>query len=137
MSMGLRRLVGAGAALLVALSITASVVTPPVRGLVTGGIRPCDALGGAGLPHYASGTVTVLKGVLTWRSNPGTSEYVDVLPTTVVAHESVSSNGMYRFDLAPGRYVLQAAPPGSYGPYAPVTVNAGDDLLVDIPNQCI
>jgi hypothetical protein len=135
--MGLRSLFVGGAALLVALSITASAVSPPLRGLVSGGIRPCDALGSADLPHYASGTVTVLEGQVTWRSSPGTPEYVDVLPTTVVAQESVPTNGMYRFDLAPGRYVLEAAPRGSYGPYATVTVNAGDDLPVDIPNECI
>jgi len=128
---------GAAAALLVALSMTAAVVAPPLRGVVSGGIRPCDALGNPKLPHYAAGTVTVLKGEVTWRSSPGTAEYVEVLPTTVVAQESVPSNGMYRFDLEPGRYVLEAAPPGAYGPSAAVTVSAGDDLLVDIPNECI
>lgn len=137
MSMGLRSLFAGAAALLVTLSITASVVTPPVRGLVSGGIRPCDALGSPDLPHYTSGTVTVLNGRVTWKTSQGTPAYVDVLPTTVVAQESVPTSGMYRFDLAPGRYVLEAAPSGSYGPYAAVTVDAGDDLLVDIPNQCI
>ncbi len=135
--MSRRSLAGAGAALLVAVSITASVVTPPVRAVVSGGIRPCDALGSAGLPHYASGTVTVLGGQVTWRSSPGTADSVAVLPTTEVAEASVPPNGTYRFDLAPGRYVLEAGPRGSYGPFATVTLNAGDDLLVDIPNECI
>ena len=71
MSMGLRSVFGGAAALLVALSITESVVTPPVRGLVSGGIRPCDALGTPDLPHYTSGTVTVLKGKVTWQTSPG------------------------------------------------------------------
>lgn len=135
MRKGLRNLFGVAAALLVALSITAAAVTPPLRGVVSGGIRPCDALGRPDLPHYAAGTVTVLEGQVTWRSSQGTPSYVDVLPTTVVAHESVPTDGMYRFDLDPGRYVLEAAPAGAYGPYA--TVSAGDDLLVDIPNVCI
>jgi hypothetical protein len=134
----LRNLFGAAAALLVALSITAAIVTPPLRGVVSGGIRPCDALGNTNLPHYAAGTVTVLKGQVTWRSSQGEPNYVDVLPTTVVVQgKSIPTNGMYRFDLDPGRYVLEAAPPGSYGPYSTVTLNAGDDLLVDIPNTCI
>lgn len=137
MQRGLRNLFGAAAALLVALSITAAVVTPPLRGVVSGGIRPCDALGNTNLPHYAAGIVTVLKGQVTWRSSQGEPNYVGVLPTTVVVQERIPTDGMYRFDLDPGRYVLEAAPPGSYGPYSTVTVNAGDDLLVDIPNTCI
>lgn len=137
MPKGLRNLFGAAAAVLIALSITAAAVTPPVRGAVSGGIRPCDALGRTDLPHYTAGTVTVLKGQVTWRSSQGTQSLVEVLPTAVVAQESIPVNGMYRFDLEPGRYVLEAAPPGADGPYASVTVSAGDDLLVDIPNDCI
>jgi len=123
--------------MLVALSITAAAITPPLRGVVSGGIRPCDAFGNPDLPHYAAGTVTVLKGQVTWQSGQGGPSNVDVLPTTVVAQETVPTNGRYRFDLQPGSYVLEAAPSAGYGPYATVTVNAGDDLLVDIPNECI
>jgi hypothetical protein len=137
MPRGLRNLLGAAAAMLVALSITAAAITPPLRGVVSGGIRPCDALGNPDLPHYAAGTVTVLKGQVTWQSGQGGPSYVDVLPTTVVAQETVPTNGMYRFDLQPGSYVLEAAPSGGYGPYTTVTVNAGDELVVDIPNTCI
>ena len=137
MPRGLRNLLGAAAALLVALSITAVAITPPLRGVVSGGIKSCDALGNPDLPHYAAGSVTVLKGQVTWRSSQGTPTYVDVLPSTVVAQEGIPTNGMYRFDLEPGSYVLEAAPPGSYGPYSTVRISAGDDVVVDIPNTCI
>jgi hypothetical protein len=137
MAGSLRNLCGAGSAVLVALSITAAAVTPPLRGVVSGGIRPCDALGNPDLPHYAAGEVTVLKGEVTWRNGEGSRSQVDVLPAAVVTQVSLSANGMYRFDLEPGRYVLEAAPPGAYGPHTAVTVSAGDDLQADIPNVCI
>ncbi|MGH7765757.1 MAG: hypothetical protein ACREOM_15200 [Candidatus Dormibacteraceae bacterium] len=131
------RLLGAAAAALIAISLTAAAVIPPNRGIVSGGIRPCSALDNPNLEHYAGGTVTVLEGQVKWRSVPGTSDTADVLPSRAVARENVPTNGLFRFELDPGVYVLEAAPPGDFGAYTTASVGAGDDLLVDIPNGCI
>ncbi|HKV88149.1 MAG TPA: hypothetical protein VJT78_09145 [Candidatus Dormibacteraeota bacterium] len=135
-----RRLLGllaSAVAVFVSVALTAAVVTPPHRGVVTGGIMACRALDNPGQPHYVAGTVIVLRGDVTWRA-VGPAASVDVLPTAVAGRQTVSADGMYRFDLDAGHYVLlDAARPGDYGPYATVTVGAGEDLLVDIPNSCI
>jgi len=103
-------------------------------GTVTGGITPCSGILVPSGPHYAAGTVTVLKGQIV----AGSAGRL-VIPTTVVARQSVTTNAMYRFVLEPGPYVLQAqfSPPSNILPFARVTVHAGDDLHVDIPNMCI
>jgi hypothetical protein len=83
------------------------IPAPHDKGVVIGGIIPCQAIIMRGGPQYAPGTVTVLKGKVSWRSTgPGTS--VVVFPTTVVAQASVTTNGTYLFTLDPGDYVLQA-----------------------------
>jgi len=110
---------------------------PPNEGLVVGGIIPCAALGPPTGVQYAAGTVTVLEGVLTWRTTgPGTS--VVVFPQTVAARQTVLTNASYRFALAPGDYVLQAQfpPPANVTPFVSVTVRAGTTEQVDIPNMC-
>lgn len=132
-----RNLFGNAAAVLVTASITAGVLTPPQRGNVAGGIMGCDALGARDGPQFIGSTVTVLKGIVRWGSNPGPASSIDVLPTTVVAQESVPAGGTDRFDIEPGRYVLLAAPPGDWGPYASLTLNPGDEVRVDIANPCI
>ena len=72
--------------------------SPGNAGTVTGGIIPCEALGIAGEPHYAAGTVTVLEGQIHWRTTgPGTS--VQVFPTTVVVTEQVGVDTSYDFVL--------------------------------------
>jgi len=108
------------------------MVTPPGHGRVTGGIIPCNAIGESGGLRYDAGTVTVLEGHVTWHSTVSEPSMVDVLPTTVVEKQTVSSRATYGFDLLPGEYVLQAG----YS-YASVTLNPGDDVWVDIPNRCI
>lgn len=125
-------------ALALVVAITIGALTPPHRGTVTGGILPCHALDDPGLPRYDGGKVIVLKGDVAWRTDSRTANSTDVLPSTVAAEQTVSRNGMYSFDLDAGDYVLLAASqPGDYGPFTTVTVSAGDDLLVDIPNRCI
>jgi hypothetical protein len=107
-------------------------------GTVTGGIIPCVALGISGEPHYAAGTVTVLKGQLHWRSTgPGTS--VIVFPAAVVVTEQVGLDASYDFILGPGDYVLRARFPGpaNIEQWVSVTVRAGQTQHVDIPNTCI
>jgi hypothetical protein len=116
-------------ALLVALSMVTGSTLVPTRAVVSGGIIRCTALGEDG-PRYAAGIVTVLKGRVTWRKSAGPAEYDMVLPTTVVEREAV--RGTYRFDLAPGQYVLESGVS-----YASVTLDPGDDLHVDIQNMCI
>jgi hypothetical protein len=112
--------------------------SPGNTGTVTGGIIPCEALGIAGEPHYAAGTVTVLEGQIHWRTTgPGTS--VQVLPSTVVVTEQVGVDTSYDFTLRPGGYVLRArfAPPANVEPSVSVTVHAGQTEHIDIPNMCI
>jgi hypothetical protein len=114
------------------------IPAPHDKGVVIGGIIPCQAIIMRGGPQYAPGTVTVLKGKVSWRSTgPGTS--VVVFPTTVVAQASVTTNGTYLFTLDPGDYVLQAhfAPPANVTPFTEITVNHGVGVHVDIPNMCI
>ena len=112
--------------------------SPGNTGTVTGGIIPCEALGIAGEPHYAAGTVTVLEGQIHWRTTgPGTS--VQVFPTTVVVTEQVGVDTSYDFTLRPGGYDLRArfAPPANVEPSVSVTVHAGQTEHIDIPNMCI
>ena len=112
--------------------------SPGNTGTVTGGIIPCEALGIAGEPHYAAGTVTVLEGQIHWRTTgPGTS--VQVLPSTVVVTEQVGVDTSYDFVLPSGDYVLRARfpAPASIEPSVSVTVHAGQTEHIDIPNMCI
>ena len=123
------RVTGVIAAALMVLS-TAALVIPDGKAAVTGGIIPCSGLPNPNLPQYSAGTVTVLKGQVTWKSM-GQGNLQDVLPTDVVAQERVGTNETYRFVLDPGRYVIQA------GVYTSVTLQPGDDVHVDVPNLCI
>jgi hypothetical protein len=117
-------------------SVTSVQVSPNPKGVVTGGIMPCGMIAPSGV-LYVAGTVTVLKGQETLRST-GPSTYVTVFPTTVVTQQSVVTNGTYRFVLDPGQYVLRArySPPGDVAPFVNVTLRAGTNLKVDIPNMC-
>lgn len=121
------------AALLASLSACAASDT----GVVTGGIEPCAAIGYPGEPHYAAGTVTVLTGQRRERSI-GPGSWVEVLPTTVVAHEQVGVNAIFSFVLKPGDYVVEAhfPPPATVVPWIKVTVYAGQTLHADITNEC-
>jgi hypothetical protein len=115
-----------------------AAVLPNGRAVVTGGIIPCAGIPDPNGPYYAAGTVTVLRGQVSWQ-NEGPGYFADVLPTRVVAGERVAANGTYLFVLEPGEYVLEAQfpPPSNVLPYTAVTVNAGDNLRVDIPNMCL
>ena len=134
-----RNVWGRGPAVLVAVLTLLSCQTPSVvsvtpapngKGVITGGIIPCEGIPIPSGPRYAAGTVTVFKGHI---ASTG------VLPTTAVAQESVAVNATYRFVLDPGQYVLQAQfpPPANVLPFASVTLRAGDNLGVDIPNMCM
>ncbi len=129
-----------GLAIVVAIGMGAAGVIPATTGRVQGGIVPCRAIPDPHGPRYAAGVVTVLKGDMTWRStgSAGGPSVVGVPPTAVVASRSVGRDAVYEFTPAPGRYVLTAAYRDSTArPYIAITVNPGDDLLVDIPNVCI
>jgi hypothetical protein len=129
----LARVVALLAATLVLLSGGATVV-PDWKGVVTGGVFPCAGIVGSEELRFAGGTVTVLRGEINWQ-NPAEP----VFPTGVVAEERVSSGGTFRFVLEPGQYVLttEFPPPSNYFPYSTLTLQPGDNLMVDIPNQCM
>jgi hypothetical protein len=124
------RVTGLLAAALALLS-SAAFVVPDVKGIVTGGIIPCAGIPIPDSPHYAAGTVTVLKGQVSWKSaEQGFTAMV--FPSNVVAQQRVDTNTTYRFVLEPGQYVLQAG-----NAFTTATLQPSDDLFVDIPNMCI
>jgi uncharacterized membrane protein len=93
--------------------------------------------------RYAAGVVDVLKGRLTWRAtSPGNQQVV--FPTSVVAEQSVTANGVYRFVLSPGSYVLRAhygasvtANGAPLTPWKQIVLMSGTTVKADIPNMCI
>jgi hypothetical protein len=115
-----------------------SAPPPNGKGLVIGGILPCMGVVMLRGPHYAAGGVFVLKGQVAWKP-VATGAMVPVLPDTVVAQETVTENSSYRFELDPGRYVLQAhySYPSVVVPFIAVTVKAGAIVDIDISNNCI
>jgi hypothetical protein len=131
-------LLSGGASILPNGQVTGFPNYPTGVAVVTGGIIPCAGIPDPNGPYYAAGTVTVLGGQVTWQNN-GQGYLADVLPTRVVARERVAMNGTYLFVLEPGQYVLEAQfpPPSNVLPYTVVTVSAGDNLSVDIPNMCL
>jgi len=108
------------------------------NGLVVGGVDPCSGLGFAPPgERYEAATVTVREGHISWEpAGPGSSTMI--LPKVVSARQTVSTNELYRFTLAPGDYVLEAQfpPPSNVTPFTAVTVKAGVTAVVDIPNMC-
>jgi hypothetical protein len=100
---------------------------------VSGGIVQCSGIWDPTAPRYAAGTVTVLKGQVTWKS-AASPDLVPVLPTTVVATERVGPDSTYFFVLEPGRYVLQArySAPIEVALFSEVTVQPGDDVSLDL-----
>lgn len=89
----------------VSIGVAACAPSLPAKGEVLGGISRCDALGTPG-PQYVAGTVTVLRGQVTWRTiRPGTSQAV--FPSERVASQTVGTEGLYQFQLDPGTYVLR------------------------------
>lgn len=110
------------------------------RTVVTGGIRPCigrSVRTVPGPPRYVAGTVLVLEGHIT-RKNLGHGYRTMIFPRSVVARETVKGNTMYRFTLAPGRYVLTARLARSNArPFVQIIVKQQAAIRVDIPNMCI
>jgi hypothetical protein len=108
------------------------------RGVVVGGIWPCDALVTRPL-SFVGGTVAVLQGAV--RLAPlekGVSR--TVLPRHLVAVQTVSASHEYRFDLPPSKYVLKLLR-YSNGPLPPlafvsVTVVSGRTVKANIPDVC-
>src|SRR5438132_2351119 len=94
------RAIGLVTALLVILS--GGLSSPPsAKGVVTGRIAPCMGLPIPDGPRYAAGTVFVLQGQVRWKSE-GHGNYVDMLPSDVVARQDVATNQAYWFALEPG-----------------------------------
>jgi hypothetical protein len=127
-----------------AIGVAVGGVLPPSGARLTGGITWCQALTDRPIPgetRYVQGLVQLLKGDVSWQpdpSNPGVLQ--DVLPTEVVAQETVGTDDRYSFEFSPGHYVLYA--PQSAGVsnafrYVEVTLKRGDNVIVDIPNNCI
>src|SRR5712691_2650905 len=122
-----------------AVSVVSGTPSPVGKAIVTGGLVGCSAP----LPcpynaaPYVAGIVTVLAGHVNGHST-GCGTSTDVLPTTVVTQQSVTTYAKYRFVLDPGSYVLQARfpPPSKVAPFTSVTLRAGDNLRVDIPDGC-
>jgi hypothetical protein len=101
-------------------------------GRVTGYIDACEAVG---LPRarHAAGTVTALRGRLTWKDD-GRGTYQPRLPTTAAARQRVAAGHTFSFDLAAGQYVLVAR--GGDLSFIDATVTAGRVLYQDLPNRC-
>lgn len=116
-----------------------TLAPPSGMGVVVGGIDPCEGIYIPSGPRYAAGTVTVLRGVVTWQNvGPGVTKAV--LPATVVAKQAVKENSSYRFTLGPGSYVLlgrYAAEGSNAGPFVQIQIRAGAYDLVDIPDLCM
>lgn len=107
---------------------------PAGKGVVTGGIQWCSALGER--PGSAPGPVIVVKG----SSVPNTPHAFGQWRAHLrpVAQERVRTNQSYRFVLPPGRYILMAYPhTGHYHPVQEVTVKQGRTVRADITNGCI
>jgi hypothetical protein len=115
---------------------------PAIRtGTVTGHFSACIGpliLPGRPLP-VDPGTVTVIRG------KARHSQQSTILPRgPVIAWARIRNNYRqpFRFSLPPGTYVLIGhygeTPyiPGTYGPYAQVSVIAGKTLNADIPDDC-
>jgi len=105
--------------------------------VITGGVIPCAGMPVPNGPHYAAGTVTVLRGQLS-RQRTGYGVSATVFPKTVVAQQTIATDATYRFAVQPGHYVLDAhfAPPANVVPFVSTTVYAGEVVRLDIPNMC-
>jgi len=107
------------------------------KSYVTGGIDLCSGIPNPDAPRYAAGTATVLRGHVSWQG--AGSEGKLILPTAVVARARVVTDGSFWFTLLPGDYVLAAdySPAAEVIQWTDITVRAGVDMRVDIPNMCI
>ena len=109
-------------------------------GIVTGHLAACFGIPPASGRRIAPGTVVILGGHITWKPiGPGT--WMIVYPKgPAVASQHISDNydQTFRFALPPGHYVLagQYDHGSGYGTFREVTVTAGANLRVDLPNLC-
>jgi hypothetical protein len=109
-------------------------------GIVTGHLAACFGIRPASGRRIAPGTVVALRGHITWKPiAPGT--WMIVYPKgPAVASQHISDNydQTFRFALPPGHYVLagQYDHGSGYGTFREVTVTAGANLRVDLPNLC-
>jgi len=91
------------------------------------------------------GTVTVLRGTVTWKKSPGEGPYqtwrLNLPATPAVGEERITDNDrqVFSFALPPGHYVLvgryDAAGPAPRT-FAQATVVAGRTVHIDLPDLC-
>jgi hypothetical protein len=109
-------------------------------GIVTGHLAACFGIPPTNGRRITPGTVVALRGHITWKpTEPGT--WMIVYPKgPAVASQHISDNydQTFRFALPPGHYVLagQYDPGSGYATFREVTVTAGANLRVDLPNLC-
>jgi hypothetical protein len=110
-------------------------------GILTGHLAACFGIASKNGRHITAGTVVALRGHITWKPiGPGT--WMIVYPKgPAVASQHISDNydQTFRFALPPGPYVLagQYDPGPGYRTFREVTVTAGANLRVDLPNLCL
>lgn len=136
------RLAFPAGALIVAVAIAVESAVPAYGARVTGAILRCEGIRLApGESPYVEGTVQVLGGNITWQPDANRSDVLrDVLPSHAIAEQAVGFGDRYTFELPPGHYVLNVlhAPAGAYASqYVAVTLQPGDNRIVNIPNTCI
>lgn len=111
-------------------------VVPAGYGVVVGGIDPCVGPAPPSPPGYAWGTVEV------YRASAVEPFVFDtpppVLPTQLIASESVAAGVEFRFALPPGAYVLVAHYEEwqSVWPWIGGSVVAGRTTRQNIPSPC-
>ena len=110
-------------------------------GIVTGHLAACFGIAPTNGRRTTPGTVVALRGQITWKPTaPGT--WMLVYPKgPAVASQHISNNydQTFRFALLPGHYVIAGRygdGPGSATTFREVTVTAGANLRVDLPNSC-
>src|SRR5580693_8539235 len=110
-------------------------------GIVTGHLAACFGIPPTNGRRITPGTVVALRGHITWKpTEPGT--WMIVYPKGPVAasqHISDNYDQTFRFALPPGHYVLAGRYDhwSGYGTFREVTVTAGANLRVDLPNLCM
>jgi hypothetical protein len=121
----------------VSQSLTQPRALRALSSVVTGFIEPCVAMQSGPLT-YAAGTVVASRGVVRFRPiRPGEEKVV--FPADVVARQHANTNGRYRFELAPGRYVIAATydEGGNVHPFLGVIVPSGATLQRNVPDFCM
>jgi hypothetical protein len=104
-------------------------------GAVTGYIDACEGVE-VTRPYHAAGTVTALRGRLTWKDNSRGTRPLR-LPATAAARQRVAEGQAFSFDLAVGQYALVVRDGGgNVLSFVDVTVTAGRVLHRDLPNLC-